>query len=47
MLDNPLKKQLTMVSDRPTVWGVIWLLVAFVFFAAGVLVGLAVFKVHD
>lgn len=27
------------------VWGVIWLLIAFIFFAAGVLVGLAAFKV--
>jgi hypothetical protein len=26
------------------VWGVIWLLIAFVFFAAGILVGIAVFK---
>jgi len=26
------------------VWGVIWLIIAFIFFAAGVLVGLAVFK---
>ncbi|KAH0830367.1 peptidase M50B-like-domain-containing protein [Lanmaoa asiatica] len=26
------------------VWGVIWLLIAFIFFAAGVLVGIAVFK---
>jgi len=28
------------------VWGVIWLIIAFIFFAAGVLVGLAVFKVE-
>lgn len=27
------------------VWGVIWLLIAFVFFALGVLVGIAAFKV--
>jgi len=27
------------------VWGVIWLIIAFIFFAAGVLVGLALFKV--
>jgi len=27
------------------VWGVIWLIIAFIFFAAGVLVGLAFFKV--
>src|ERR1700722_11110740 len=29
----------------PTVWGFIWLVIAFLFFAAGILVGLAVFKV--
>ena len=28
-----------------TVWGVIWLIIAFVFFAAGVIVGLLAFKV--
>ena len=28
------------------VWGVIWLIIAFIFFAAGILVGLAVFKVE-
>jgi len=26
-------------------WGVIWVIIAFIFFAAGVLVGLVVFKV--
>lgn len=35
--------QLTLFST--TVWGVIWLLVAFIFFAGGILVGLAAFKV--
>lgn len=29
------------------VWGVIWLIIAFCFFAAGVLVGLAAFKVRN
>ena len=42
---------LSEVSDsaRPPglVWGVIWLLVAFLFFAAGILVGLAAFKVSS
>lgn len=28
-----------------TVWGVIWLIIAFIFFAAGVIVGIAAFKV--
>jgi hypothetical protein len=28
-----------------TVWGVIWLIIAFIFFGAGIIVGLAVFKV--
>lgn len=30
----------------PLVWGVIWTIIAFIFFAGGVLVGLAVFKVE-
>jgi hypothetical protein len=30
----------------PQVWGVIWLIIAFIFFAAGILVGLAAFKVE-
>ena len=29
------------------VWGVIWLIIAFIFFAAGVLVGLVLFKVES
>ena len=29
-----------------SVWGVIWLIIAFCFFAAGILVGLAAFKVN-
>jgi len=27
-------------------WGVIWVIIAFIFFAAGILTGLAVFKVR-
>jgi hypothetical protein len=32
-------------SNSPVVWGVIWLIIAAMYFAAGILVGLAVFKV--
>ena len=40
-------KNITLASDCSTVWGVIWLLIAFIFFAAGVLVGIAAFKVLE
>lgn len=33
--------------DLLLVWGVLWLLIAFVFFALGVIVGLVAFKVID
>lgn len=34
------------LSLKPlSVWGVIWLIIAFMFFAAGVLVGIVAFKV--
>ena len=31
--------------QKKSVWGVIWLIIAFIFFAAGVVVGLVSFKV--
>lgn len=35
-----------LIMDMRTVWGVIWLIIAFCFFAAGILVGLVAFKVR-
>ena len=31
----------------PAVWGVIWLIQAFVFFAAGIIIGIVAFKVRS
>jgi hypothetical protein len=32
-------------ADLVTVWGVLWLIIAFIFFALGIIVGLVAFKV--
>jgi hypothetical protein len=34
-------------DNEITVWGVIWLIIAFIFFVAGILVGLVAFKVGN
>jgi len=36
----------TATLTKKAVWGVIWLIIAFVFFAAGIIVGLVAFKVR-